>query len=96
MGFVYFGKLFITLFNISIIAAATPPIGTDGYKFTTSGKVCFSLDETFHSYASPTNKDDFETLYKPEKKLPHESSRSNYKIKYSIYRHRKKMALRNI
>ena len=62
MGFVYFGKLFITLFNIKIIAAAAPPIGTDGYKFTTSEKVCISLDESFHSYASSTNKDDFETV----------------------------------
>ena len=62
MGFVYFGKLFITLFNISIIAAAAPRIGTDRYKFTTSEKVCISLDESFHSYASSTNKDDFETV----------------------------------
>ena len=62
MGFVYFGKLFVTLFNISIITAAVPPIGTDGYKFTTSEKVCISLDESFHSYASSTNKDDFETV----------------------------------
>ena len=47
------------LFNILIITATASSIGTDAYKFTTSKKVCISLEDTYHSFASSTNEDEF-------------------------------------
>ena len=52
----------MSLFNISIITATALPIGNDECKFATSKEVCISLGETFYSFASSANVDEFKTL----------------------------------
>lgn len=51
----------MSLFNISIIAATASSIETSGYKFTTSKEVCISLGDTFHSFVSSSNENEFKT-----------------------------------
>ena len=62
VSFVRFCKSSMPLFNISIITATAWLIGTHGYKFTISKKVCISLGDIFHSFGSSTNVDEFKTL----------------------------------